>query len=91
MGTQRDALERTITACSLDTDGRHAAVVELARTLADQCDQTGPEGPSTRLSAAYLSVLKDLARTQAMAGARGASRSSTLGRMRAEAGAASAA
>lgn len=58
MGTQRDAPERTITACSQDAHGRNAAVVELARTLAHQCDQTGLDGPSTRLSAADLAVLR---------------------------------
>lgn len=40
---------------------RSGAVVALARMLADQVDaSTG--GPSTRLAASYLSILKDLRR-----------------------------
>ncbi|MGO2780646.1 hypothetical protein [Glutamicibacter arilaitensis] len=65
---QRDALERTISAgvrrgaLKLDED---AALLALCRILADQMDNEAAdndEGPSTRLSAAYLSALKDLQR-----------------------------
>jgi hypothetical protein len=40
---------------------QHAPLVELCRTLAAQMDAAGSE-PSTRLTAAYLSALKDLRR-----------------------------
>lgn len=40
----------------------HAALLELCRSLADQVDAAGPDGPSSRLAAAYLSALKDLTR-----------------------------
>lgn len=55
------SLNKTIRALNIEDDGRYAATVELARTLARQMDDAMPE-PSTRLSAAYLSVLKDLAK-----------------------------
>lgn len=67
-GLQRDELERTIAAgmsrgvLKADED---AALLALCRLLADQMDdavQDSDEGPSTRLSAAYLSALKDLQR-----------------------------
>mgnify|MGYP006903491817 CR=1 FL=1 len=53
------SLNKTIRCLDLDDDDRSAATIELARTLARQMDDALPE-PSTRLSAAYLSVLKDL-------------------------------
>lgn len=55
------SLNKTIKSLNIEGDGRYAATVELARTLARQMDAAMPE-PSTRLSAAYLSVLKDLAK-----------------------------
>ena len=55
------SVNKTIRAFGLEADERYSATVELARTLARQMDAAMPE-PSTRLSAAYLSVLKDLAR-----------------------------
>lgn len=55
------SLNKTIKSLNLEGDGRYAATIELARTLARQMDDAMPE-PSTRLSAAYLSVLKDLAK-----------------------------
>lgn len=61
MGKHQDAVEATITAAAGAIDGRHTALVELVRTLAGQMDQAGAD-PSTRLSAAYLSTLKDLGR-----------------------------
>lgn len=45
----------------LDGVPRHAPLVELCYTLAGQMDSAGGE-PSTRLTAAYLSALKDLRR-----------------------------
>ncbi|MFI9537466.1 hypothetical protein ACIG56_30015 [Nocardia fusca] len=62
-GKHRAALERTL-------KGRDVtpALAELARDLADQCDAAS-SGPSTRLSATYLSALKDIARSDSGAGA----------------------
>ncbi len=62
MSTHRDAVERSIATGNRALTGAHAALLELVRTLADQVDAAGPEGPSSRLAAAYLSALKDLAR-----------------------------
>lgn len=53
------SLNKTLRALGIEGDCRYAATIELARTLARQMDESLPE-PSTRLSAAYLSVLKDL-------------------------------
>ena len=53
-------------------DSRHSALVELRRSPAAQMDAAELEaegGPSTRLSAAYLSALKDLGRVLAVGGA----------------------
>lgn len=55
------AVNRTIRAAGLDNDDRYSAIVEVARTLARQMDESGHE-PSTRLVAAYLSALKDINR-----------------------------
>jgi hypothetical protein len=60
---QREALERTIRAGGEVLNDRHSALVALSRELARQMDDTGlAGGPSTRLSAACLSALKDLGR-----------------------------
>ncbi len=61
MTTHREALEAVIASGRgqlLDAD---AAIIQLARTLADQCDQAGPNGPGTRLVATYLTTLRTLA------------------------------
>lgn len=66
---------------------QHAALVRLALTLARQMDTAGAE-PSTRLSATYLSVLKDISRIAAGSKSRtvdGGRKRSALARMRAEA------
>ncbi|MBT2566570.1 hypothetical protein J7I84_08700 [Arthrobacter sp. ISL-85] len=55
------AVEASITAAADALNGRHAALLQLVRTLARQMDAAGAD-PSTRLSAAYLSALKDLGR-----------------------------
>jgi hypothetical protein len=60
-GTHRKAVERTIKAGEGRLTDVNAAVVELARAMADQVDAAGPEA-SSRILAAYLSVLKDLTR-----------------------------
>lgn len=59
--TCRSALEATIAAAPVLSEPRHAAIVALARTLADQVDRAGPT-VATRLTTAYLSSLKDLRR-----------------------------
>lgn len=64
MGTHLEAVEVSVTAAGSALDGRHAALLQLVRTLARQMDSAGGE-PSTRLSAAYLSVLKDIGRAVA--------------------------
>ena len=35
-------------------------LIQLARTLARQVDAAGPDGPGTRLSAAYLTAIRTL-------------------------------
>lgn len=63
MGKKQDALERTIAAGANLISEKHAALVMLCRELADQMDEASSAcGPSTRLSAAYLSAFKDLGR-----------------------------
>lgn len=60
-GPARAALDKMVAA---SPDLRHesaAALVQLGQILADQMDAAGSE-PSTRLSAAYLSVLVNLRR-----------------------------
>jgi len=59
--THRGALAVTIRACAALQDPANAALVMLAKTLARQMDDAGPAA-STRLSAAYLSALKDVHR-----------------------------
>lgn len=59
----------------------HAPLVELCKVLAVQMDAAGPDGPSARLAAAYLSALKDL--TRALSGLRTPSTTSKLARLRA--------
>lgn len=59
--THSDALERTLAHGGLTNNDQHAALVALCRTLAGQMDDAGAEA-STRLTAAYLSALKDLGR-----------------------------
>lgn len=60
-GANRAALEATIGAAPVLAEDEHAATVQLARTLADLVDGAGTE-VSSRLSAAYLSALKDVGR-----------------------------
>lgn len=56
-----EALEQTLTAVGRPMTTTHRALAELGRTLAQQMDAAGAD-PSTRLSAAYLSALKDIGR-----------------------------
>ncbi len=55
------AVARALHESRLATMPAHAPLIELCRTLAAQLDAAGAE-PSTRLTAAYLSALKDLRR-----------------------------
>lgn len=55
------ALETTLTAANLGP--RYAALIALCRLTAKQMDAAG-DSPSNRLSAVYLSTLKDLSRAQ---------------------------
>lgn len=56
-----DSLERTLACRSGLSEARYAALVDLCRLLARQIDDAGDDAP-TRLTAAYLSSLKDLQR-----------------------------
>lgn len=56
------AVRRAVRAANLSANPANLPLVELCVTLARQVDDSGPEGPGTRLSAAYLSALKDLTR-----------------------------
>ncbi|MCL3818550.1 hypothetical protein [Aeromicrobium wangtongii] len=56
--SQREAVDRTLASVTLD--GRHDALVALVRALADRVDQE-PE-ISARMSAVYLSAIRNLGR-----------------------------
>lgn len=71
-----EAVESCVSHGSLDRQPAHAPLVELCRTLAAQMDASGLD-PSTRLTAAYLSALKDLRRALGSTPAR-QSRTSSL-------------
>lgn len=64
MATHLQALNDAVTPVGDHLRPHHWPVVELARTLASQMDAAGAD-PSTRLSAAYLSALKDFQRIMA--------------------------
>lgn len=59
--THLDAINAAMTSSRLAEYAEHGPLVELCRTLARQMDDAEGE-PSTRLSAAYLSALKDVRR-----------------------------
>ncbi len=63
--THRSAVEQAIQAGRGALTDVHAPLLELCRTLSDQVDEAGEDGPSSRLAAAYLSALKDLSRALA--------------------------
>lgn len=56
-----EAVEMAVDGARLSTIPEHAPLVELCRVLAAQMDAAGTD-PTTRLTAAYLSALKDLRR-----------------------------
>lgn len=72
MATVREALEVTIKSHPSLSNNANAAIVSLCRLLAEQIDDAGANA-SSRLTAAYLSALKDLNR------AAGAAASTTPG------------
>ena len=57
----REAIDAAIAAAGAKLGDTDKPLLQLLRTLVDQMDAAGPD-PSTRLSAAYLSALKDLRR-----------------------------
>ncbi|CAM3257678.1 hypothetical protein PSET11_02177 [Arthrobacter ulcerisalmonis] len=59
MGRHSEAVEATLTAAGDAITGKHQALCELVRTLAEQCDAT-PEGPGTRLAGTYLTAIRTL-------------------------------
>ena len=61
MKKHQTAIEEALTDLGLAAMPAHRPLVELCRTLAQQMDAAGTE-PSTRLTAAYLSALKDVRR-----------------------------
>lgn len=69
MGTHSAALGAAFKGAGLRLKATDKPLMELCRTLAAQMDEAGPE-PSTRLTAAYLSALKDLRRAVAESTAR---------------------
>jgi hypothetical protein len=62
--SHRTALEATLASSAILARPEHAALIELARTLAGELD--GPH-PTARATTAYLSVLKDVGRVIAAA------------------------
>lgn len=60
-GPLREAFETTFKSDSKLAAPKHAALIALCRLLADQIDQSGGEA-TNRLTAAYLSALKDVER-----------------------------
>ena len=60
-GALRSAFEVTYASDSRLASPKHAALVALCRLLADQIDGSGAEA-TNRLTAAYLSALKDIER-----------------------------
>ena len=55
----KETLEQTLRAGSARLGDQHLALIGLCRLLAGQLDEAGQDA-STRLTAAYLSALKDL-------------------------------
>lgn len=75
MESVRAALEVTIGSARCLRNDEHAALLSLCRLLADQIDSAGPDA-SSRITAAYLSSLKDLQRAIS-----GAAKESTGGKL----------
>lgn len=60
MGRHTEAVEATITAAGGAITGKDLALCELVRTLAEQMDAAGPDGPGTRLAGTYLTAVRTL-------------------------------
>jgi len=60
MGRHTEAAEATITAAGGAITGKDLALCELVRTLAEQMDAAGPDGPGTRLAGTYLTAVRTL-------------------------------
>ena len=67
MGRHSEAVEATLAAAGDAITGKHQALCELVRTLAEQCDASGPEGPGTRLAGTYLTAVRTLSAALAAA------------------------
>lgn len=63
-GPLREAFEVTFKSDRRLADPKHAALIALCRLLSDQIDSSGAEA-TNRLTAAYLSALKDVERVMA--------------------------
>lgn len=87
-GALRTAFEKTFESDARLATDKHAALVALCRLLSDQIDESGGEA-TNRLTAAYLSALKDIDRAMAdrtPAGTGGAGSGGTLGKLQGIAG-----
>jgi hypothetical protein len=82
MGQHLIALEAAFKGAGLRLKATDKPLMELCRTLAAQMDEAGSE-PSTRLTAAYLSALKDLRRALHEAGERAPEAKGKLAQLRA--------
>jgi hypothetical protein len=82
MGRHSEAVEATITAAGDAITGKHQALCELVRTLAEQCDASGPEGPGTRLAGTYLTAVRTLNAVLAAAPAQAAPKRNGLAAVR---------
>ena len=82
MGHHEKAITAAITAAGNKLGPTETPLVELAKVLARQMDAAGPD-PSTRLTAAYLSCLKDIRRALADTPPTAASTNSRLAQLRA--------
>ena len=82
MGRHTEAAEMTLAAAGEAVINKHRALSELVRTLAEQCDASGPEGPGTRLAGTYLTALRTLNSTVGTAAAPGPHARSPLASVR---------
>lgn len=81
-GAVRSALEVTLKSDRRLSQPKHAALVALCRLLASQIDESGRDA-NNRLTAAYLSALKDIDRAVSDKTPAGAQPSGALGKLQA--------